>query len=262
MHKIRTQLLATAAVVALGGTAFAADMGLPMKAPPAPAPIPYVNWQGWYIGGAIGAARLNTTGTQNANNSSEPGSSYGSCTPNADGGAQGISSCSTGTTGFTAGVQVGYDWQSRYFVYGVVADWTWTGLKHTVTNSNSSLPFFTAKVDWLASFRGRMGLAVDDTLVYFTGGLALGELKSASGQNGDCPSYCYNNQLNNVKAGWVAGLGVEHKLAQNWSVFAEMLYYDFGHQSASSGSPDGTVHYSTEFTNEIFQGKVGLNYRF
>ncbi|MGN6717897.1 MAG: outer membrane protein, partial [Candidatus Binatia bacterium] len=168
--------------------------------------------------------------------------------------------CATGTTGFTAGVQAGYDWQSRYFVYGVVADWTWTNLKHTMTNSASSChPFFQAKVDWLATFRGRMGLAVDDTLVYFTGGLALGELKSSAGISTPFDNNL-NMQINKVEAGWVAGLGVEHKFSQNWSVFAEFLYYDFGHTSASASNDSGG--YTTEFTHEIMQGKVGLNYRF
>jgi len=60
MQRLRTQLLATAAAAALTGTAFAADMGVPMKAP-APAPILYTGWQGWYLGGSIGAARLNMT---------------------------------------------------------------------------------------------------------------------------------------------------------------------------------------------------------
>jgi outer membrane immunogenic protein len=260
MKKVRTHLLATAAVVALSGSAFAADMGLPMKAPPAPAPIPYATWQGWYIGGAIGAARLNTTATLTAapTGDSLPG--------NCSGGAfdeSALGSCSTGTTGFTAGVQVGYDWQSRYFVYGVLADWTWTGLKHTVAPTmRSSLPFFTAKVDWLATFRGRMGLAVDDTLVYFTGGLALGDLRSSIGNSPNAFSgNNFTNQLNKVQAGWVAGAGVEHKLNQNWSMFGEFLYYDFGHDSASGSASNGNS-YSTEFTHEIFQGKLGVNYRF
>jgi outer membrane immunogenic protein len=260
MKKVRTHLLATAAVVALSGSAFAADMGLPMKAPP-PAPIPYAGWQGWYIGGAVGAARLNTTGTLTGG--SESGDSLpGTCS----GGAfdrTAIGSCSTGTTGFTAGVQVGYDWQTRYFVYGVVADWTWTGLKHTVRNTvASSLPFFRAQVDWLATFRGRMGLAVDDTLVYFTGGLALGQLRSSMGNGPNVFSSAnFDNALNKVQAGWVAGAGVEHKLTQNWSVFGEFLYYDFGHKSNTVAATAGNT-YTSEFTHEIFQGKVGLNYRF
>jgi outer membrane immunogenic protein len=257
MKKVRTHLLATAAVVALGGSAFAADMGVPMKAPP-PAPIPYTGWQGFYIGGAIGAARLNATGTQTNDSSDTVGGACSGAEDNA------IASCATGTTGFTAGVQVGYDWQSRYFVYGVVADWTWTGLSHKVQQSGafSCLPFFQAKVDWLASFRGRMGLAVDDTLVYVTGGLALGHLKSSAGVPIGVTTQIYTDGLSKVQAGWVAGVGAEHKLTQNWSVFAEFLYYDLGHTSATAASIHGTSSYTTDFTHEIMQGKVGLNYRF
>jgi outer membrane immunogenic protein len=262
MKKVRTHLLTTAAVVMLSGSAFAADMGLPAKAP-APAPIPYVGWQGWYIGGAIGAARLNTTATQTHSTFTEGPFGpilNGPCSDDFNGDS--MAACSTGTTGFTAGVQVGYDWQSRYFVYGLVADWTWTGLKHTVSNNGSSLPFFTAKVDWLATFRGRMGLALDDTLVYLTGGLALAELKSSAGLASPSPFIAYTNALSKVQAGWVAGAGVEHKLNQNWSVFGEFLYYDLGRASATGSNVEGTGSYTTEFTHEIFQGKVGLNYRF
>ena len=255
MKKVRTHLLATAAVAALSGSAFAADMAPALKAPP-PAPIPYTGWQGFYLGGAIGAARLNTTANA---------SSIDPFIPCGGDFIFGTSSCSTGTTGFTAGVQAGYDWQSRYFVYGVVADWTWTNLKHSISRSQfSSNSTFQAKVDWLATFRGRMGLAVDDTLVYITGGLALAQLKSSTSftfTGGSC-DFCTNNALNNVEAGWVAGLGVEHKLNQNWSVFSEFLYYDFGTKTVTGSNSFGTPGYNTEFTHEIFQGKLGVNYRF
>jgi outer membrane immunogenic protein len=255
MKRVRAQLLATATVVALGSAAYAADMGVPMKAP-VPAPIPYTGWQGWYLGGSIGAARLNVTANQTIGDPSAP------CSRDSNGSTDlSLFSCSTGTTGFTAGVQAGYDWQSRYFVYGVVADWTWTNLKHTVTNSAVSVPFFQAKVDWLASFRGRMGLAVDDTLVYLTGGVALGELKSSAGVLFQCPDECFNSALSKTQVGWVAGAGVEHKLNQNWSVFGEFLYYDLGRATAQSTTPSG-IPFAYEFTHEIFQGKLGVNYRF
>jgi outer membrane immunogenic protein len=250
MKKLRTHLLTTAAVVAASGSAFAADMGPPVKAP-LPAPIPYAQFQGWYIGGAIGAARLNVTANQTFGSTGNCGS---------EGAVGTTSSCAASATGFTAGVQVGYDWQSRYFVYGVVADWTWTGLKHTTTNNvgGTSIPFITAKVDWLATFRGRMGLAVDDTMVYLTGGLALADLKSSVGNKVcDSSSTLCLNGLNTVQAGWVAGVGAEHKFTQNWSVFTEFLYYDLGHASASSSNG-----FSTDFFHEIFQGKIGVNYRF
>jgi outer membrane immunogenic protein len=250
MKNIRTQLLASAAVIGLGSSAaYAADMGLPAKAP-APPPIPYVNWQGFYIGGLVGAARLNETATNF--NGNGPSRGFAPC-----GSTYNTGSCATAATGVAAGVDVGYDWQDRYFVYGVAADWTWTGLKHTQTHAcGASVWNHTAKVEWLASFRGRMGLAVDTTMVYFTGGLALGGVKSsASGPGFDW------GQLDKVAVGWVAGLGVEHKFNQNWSVKAEALYYDLGKNSASGSSvTHGT--YSTEFTHEVIVGRVGVAYHF
>jgi outer membrane immunogenic protein len=233
-------------------------MGVPMKAP-VPAPILYTGWQGWYLGGSIGAARLNMTANQTV------GPAFGPCSR--DSGAAidlTLSSCSTGATGFTAGVQAGYDWQSEDFVYCVVADWTWTNLKHTVTNSAISIPFLQAKFDWLATFRGRMGMASASgkTLVYLTGGLALGELKSNAGVVNECPDECFNAALNKTQVGWVVGTGIEHKLSQHWSVFGEFLYYDFAKATAQSTTPDGSNAFVYEFTHEIFQGKLGVNYRF
>ena len=54
--------------------------------------------------------------------------------------------------GAVAGVELGYDWQSRYFVYGVVGDWTWTSMKKTVTGGSGSTSYET-KINWLASAR-------------------------------------------------------------------------------------------------------------
>jgi outer membrane immunogenic protein len=257
MKKLRTQLLATAAVMTLSGAAYAADMGVPMKAPP-PAPIPYTNWQGFYIGGLLGVGRSN----QQVN-------SYGGTTTTKTGsicGSYGAQSCTNDSTAFIGGVEVGYDWQSRYFVYGVAADWTWAGFKRDRTNaSGASIWTHQSKIQWLASFRGRMGLAVDDTLVYFTGGLALGQVK-VSGQFADSSAVEAGPlNINKTQVGWVAGLGVEHKFNQNWSLKAEYLYYDLGKTSGNwqinaGGSDPGTT-YTTDVNTQIHVGRVGLVYR-
>ena len=254
MKKVRTQLLTTAAVVVLSGSAFAADMGLAMKAAPPPAPIPFVGWQGFYIGGHVGVARLNSscTGTD-----ADYGY-YGSCTQ-----YYGQASTVNSQTGAAAGVEVGYDWQSRYFVYGVAADWTWTNLKHT-SNKNAAATSvtrsaFQSEVNWLASFRGRMGLAVDDTLVYVTGGLALGGIKDANifCDSAGCGNY---GAVDKTAVGWVAGVGVEHKFTPNWSIKGEFLYYDLGSNSGSSNF-DTTQNHAT-FTNEVLLGRLGVAYHF
>ena len=239
MNKFRTQLLATAAVVALGGTAHAADLAL-KGAATVPA-VPYVQWQGAYLGGHVGIASQDASCTNQG---------YGF--DNSCGALH--ESIVTRATGAVAGVQGGYDWQDRYFVYGVAADWSWTNLKHTLRTDFGSYGF-TAKTNWLASFRGRMGLAVDNTLVYVTGGLALGNIR-------DSRSNYYGTyaQMDGTQVGWVGGVGVEHKFNPHWSAFAEWLYYDFGNtQITTSSNPE---NYNTEYTNAMMVGRVGLNYRF
>ena len=245
---MRKLLLTTTALVALsGGTAIAAD--LPSKVAPVVAPIPYANWTGPWVAGLVGGARMNATATNTgSSNFGNPCGHYNAA-------------CSTSATGAVAGVEVGYDWQDRSFVYGVAADWTWTGLKRTNSRA-SGLSVFThqAKIDWLASFRGRMGLAVDNTLVYLTGGVALGEVKSYT-QRCDANAGCLNyGALSETKVGWVAGGGVEHKFNRNWAFKGEALYYDLGRSSAT-GTPCAGCQVGTDFTHEVIVGRVGLVYR-
>src|ERR1700694_5396880 len=57
LHRIAT---ASAGLIALAGSAFAAD--LPVKAPPMMAPPAY-SWSGFYIGGQVGWARWNDDGS-------------------------------------------------------------------------------------------------------------------------------------------------------------------------------------------------------
>jgi outer membrane immunogenic protein len=247
---MRKLLLATTALVALsGGAATAADMPSKAVAPLAPA-IPFVNWTGPYIAGIIGVGRMNETATL----SGDPTVPLGPC---------GLynSSCAASATGVVGGVEVGYDWQDRYFVYGVAADWTWTGLKHTQQRvSGVSIFSHQAKIDWLASFRGRMGLAVDSTLVYVTGGLALGKVKSSAFEvdNGGFNSY---GALNKTAVGWVAGGGVEHKFNRNWSFKGEALYYDLGRSDATGTDSFRNGNYGTKFSHEVIVGRLGLVYR-
>src|SRR6185437_13117272 len=101
MKNVRRQLLASAAgVLALGGSAIAADMGLPMKAPPAPPAIPYTNWQGFYVGGLVGAGRLNGSASVSGPHDESIGQPCGY----ASGQAYSRNTCTAAATGAVAGV--------------------------------------------------------------------------------------------------------------------------------------------------------------
>jgi hypothetical protein len=70
-----------------------------------------------------------------------------------------------------AGVQAGYNWQSGNAVYGVEADWAWTGFDEEWLHYDGD-DYVKAQMDWLATLRGRLGLAAGNALGYVTGGLA------------------------------------------------------------------------------------------
>ena len=220
---------------------------MPSKVAPAAAPvIPYVNWTGFYIGGLVGV-----------------GSNHSACTWDGPGDGSGCQQWNTfGTsqandTAGLAGVEIGYDWQNRYFVYGVAADWTWTGMKKTVTGGSGSVSY-QAKINWLASFRGRAGIAIDLTLLYLTGGVALGGIKDTVNYNFTTPG---SLSTDDVRWGWVAGAGVEHRWTPNWSVKFEYLHYEFQDKSLTGIDPsDGAV--SLRFNHSVDVGRVGLAYRF
>jgi outer membrane immunogenic protein len=72
---------------------------------------------------------------------------------------------------------------------------------------------FLEDVDYLATVRGRLGYAFGPTLLYATGGAAFIGFDEDFGDETD--------------TGWVAGLGLERKWADNVSFGLEGLYYSF-----------------------------------
>ncbi len=96
------------------------------------------------------------------------------------------------------GLHAGYNWEKPGgFVLGVEGDVN-----------------FADDIEYLASVRGRVGLARGATLFYATGGVAfLGVDDELSDDD--------------TLMGWTAGLGVEHKLRENVSLGLETLYYNF-----------------------------------
>jgi outer membrane immunogenic protein len=239
---LRVTLLAGVSSVALVFAANAAD--LQVKAP-APA-LPISNWQGFYIGGHGGVARLNAVQHH-----------Y-----NEDGICFEAASCSFNASGGLLGAQVGYNWQSRYTVYGIEGDWTWTNLDNTETLTALTTPALVrSRVSWLASVRGRMGLAIEDTLLYVTGGVAFGGTRSGwAGGYGSPSTVCCDVQSGN-RVGWVAGVGAEHMLTEHWTVRAEGLYYDLGREQQVFTPPGAGTSYKTEFSHEVMVARLGLNFK-
>src|SRR6202158_1037256 len=227
---MRRLLLAATALVAFAAinAAGAADMAL--KAPPPP-PAPLDPWAGWYaglnIGGSWGRARDTTT--------------FGA--PPAL-----FASTSSNLNGVIGGGQIGYNWHSSNWLFGLEADIQGSSERGTATSS-ASLPFFCGviavfpcpsvgtlvdkeKLPWFGTVRGRIGVLASPTwLFYVTGGLAYGQIKSTETltvAGGPFAGGTVVNGFNTTRAGWPLGGGVEGVVSGNWTAKLEYLYMDFG----------------------------------
>ncbi len=110
--------------------------------------------------------------------------------------------------GFIGGAQLGYNIQSNGAIWGIETDF-----------SGSKISNGPAKLDWLGTFRGRVGFAAGNGLMpYVTAGWAYGRLK-ASGAG-------FSTSKN--KSGWTAGGGLEYAIAPNMTMKGEYLYVDLG----------------------------------
>ena len=236
--KIKGFLLVGAAGAAVSpamapDVAMAADMML--KSPPPPAPA---MWTGWYAGVSAGAARQSST------------AAYGYAQCCAD-----DTYTLTGTkTGFTGGGQIGYNWQAGVFVYGLEADIS--GLTGKVSFGPTS-GSYTGRISWMSTVRGRVGLAIGDTMPYVTAGLAIVGVRNKITGVDSTPAVNYSDT--STRLGLAVGGGVEHMINRNWTFRLEALWVDGGSKVVrDSGKSSKLVKYS----NEAIIGRVGFNYRF
>lgn len=208
-------------LASVAGAACASDLPAPsVPYSKAPAVVsPAINWSGFYIGAMGGYASENT-------------------------------SDALGIKGGFGGGTVGYNWQMGTFVGGIEADGAFADVNNSATFAGVTV---AAKVDALATVRGRAGVAFGQVLLYGTAGLALADAKLSASALGVSISD------SKTLTGWTAGAGVEWMFMPRWSVKAEYLYRSFGGQTFFAaqfppGIPTGTLN--------VNSGQVGVNYHF
>lgn len=224
-------LLATAAGAAFAPVAQAAD--LPVRKAPGYVDPP-ASWAGWYIGGHIGA------NWQQAHNDNTYAPYHAT---------------STGT-GFIGGGQLGINWQRGNFVFGIEADGSWLSGGGSIARDSNGYSA-SNKVRWLATVRPRFGLAVGDTMVYTTAGVAFGGVRNS---NTIDTGVLGTKSESKTRVGWVVGGGIEHMLNRKWTIGLEGLFVDLGRSSVSVPSAFSTPK-TTRFANQAVIGRLKLNYK-
>src|SRR5580692_5724511 len=129
-----------------------------------------------------------------------------------------VGSASASAAGWSAGAQLGYNWQRQSFVYGLEGDVSLMHLNSAMTTMlPSPPPFFpttiattNASTNWYGTFRGRLGWTAGPVLFYGTGGVAYGNVELNSNVTSGGAGASLPAQAWSARAGYVAGGGIEY----------------------------------------------------
>jgi outer membrane immunogenic protein len=269
-------ILGTLAVLALGASAPAQAADMPVKAPVV---IPY-SWTGWYAG--VNAGYSWGKSATDVTFATYPGG-VPIVPP-----AGSITSANTKLNGAIAGIQGGYNWQNGQWVTGIEGDIQWSGQKGS-SDFLCATPPFTAiscsplstfappgiagttlsldqKLQWFGTLRGRLGTTITPTvLLYVTGGLAVGEIKTdgtLTGITGGGAAIAATGSSSTTKAGWTVGAGLEGVISGKWTGKIEYLYVDYGTVNGTFVNAGGGIqaNFSSHVTDNVV--RAGLNYHY
>ena len=267
---MKNYLVAGAAALAVLGAGAASAADLPSRKGVVAAPVyvpPAFTWTGFYAGVNAGYA---FRAEDNAATTGTPG--FQALVP----GGAAPGGLKVGGDGFIGGAQIGYNYQINQFVVGLETDIqyidnkgrsSFTGLPVAGTQLNTSA---SSEVNYLGTLRARLGYTpVDRLLIFATGGLAYGQVKSNASVLGvQNAALGWAGEKSDTKYGWTVGAGAEYALTNNVTLKAEYLYYDLGKSNvataanvaAATAVPNVAYVNRVETTGHI--GRVGLNYKF
>ncbi len=178
-----------------------------------------------------------------------------------DGDYDGVCSCATVYTGlehsgigYAAGVLAGWNYQIDSFVMGIEGDWAFGG--KVATNDEPGIDT-DLSFNNIATLRARAGFALDNTLLYFTGGLAAVDMEFGA-LMGAGPTAVSDSQW---VYGWTAGGGLEHAFSQSLSGRIEYLYVNLPDTDFSMTDGADTLDVTQSF-NDVHMVRAGLTYNF
>lgn len=217
-------------------------LALAVAQPAVAQPMPVFNWTGLYVGGHVGGAWGRTITRGDGVDAFDDNTLDFPLNP----------------SGFVGGLQLGYNWQSGNWVYGIEGDLGYLGLKKSaidVPNDN----FAEVQYGWYGTLTGRIGITFSPTLLYLKGGLAFANIRNTAYDidGGGVIDPSDFSEVTGTKLGWALGGGLEWAFAPQWSAKIEYLYLDFGSRTSTNLDGDLFTH-----RNQVQTVKIGLNHRF
>lgn len=158
--------------------------------------------------------------------------------------------------GPTAGLHLGYRWQKDNWVFG--PELGIEGGSVDATDRVSAIGVYgevTSELNYLVALRMNTGYAVNpQTLLYGTLGVVHGDFDYTLSRPGSSQTENYSD------TGLTVGLGVERKINERLSAFAEWEFRQFGKTEITHA--DGGNQLVTKATPEHHHIRVGVNFRF
>ena len=136
-----------------------------------------------------------------------------------------FNSTSLDPEGIAYGGQLGYNYQCNQWVLGVEGDISGFDADDKLVDAAFPTVTDSTQVDYLASLRARLGIALNNILLFGTVGVAFTELDFRS-RDVD-PLDPSDFKLSKSATGIVFGGGAEMMIASNVSARAEILHYSF-----------------------------------
>ncbi|WGS03180.1 TonB-dependent receptor (plasmid) [Bradyrhizobium sp. ISRA443] len=179
------------------------------------------------------------------------------------------------------GIQAGYDWTAGRMVAGIEGNFTYGNQRGSSATTcpgavcNPALAPLDApmsadlsyRFDWLATVRGRIGVAVTpETLAYVSAGVPFGTVTasgSVSGTTAAGVGFTTPYSVDRFRFGWAVGAGIETRLTGNWTATIDYQHSDLGAFRATPTLPDSAVTLvDTDARVRTDAVRVGVNYRF
>lgn len=159
-------------------------------------------------------------------------------------------------TDFTAGGQLGYDWNPCWGLFGLVVDWNWSNLQKTFTTIRGDQ--LKEALDWYLTIRGRIGMTARNCLFYLSAGAVLSRFETLWDAVSTAGVPIGHFHKNESQWGWTGGFGFEYLVGCNLGLGLDILYMHFNSKEKKFNG--GTDALTT--SNSVFVGRVLLNYHF
>jgi outer membrane immunogenic protein len=171
------------------------------------------DWSGLYIGASVGYGAASFDGITDTSEGTETV------------GSDEDSTWMSGNLqdGLTYGGYTGFNIHNAGIVFGLEADFGGAEFSETTADEDGA-DIDTHDVDWIGTFRGRVGGTYENTLLYVTGGVALaGSTLESTNKAVYVDAKTGTDDL--LSFGYVVGAGLEHRFHENASLRLEGLYY-------------------------------------